>query len=394
MGRYGLIGTNIKHSLSPRIHQLYFDKLKLDHTYDLIEINQLKDLDLSNYDGFNITMPYKLEISKFLGLNRMIANTYDKKKNELFNSDVFGFKYLLKHYEIDFNDKNVVVLGSGQTAQMIEASIGDECHVQLISRSVGDYDNLDLFKGDILINASPQGLNDDFPLLVTKNHLKDFGVVIDLLYKPFRTPLLMLADELNINHHNGLMMLVAQAIMSESIWNNHELNEHLIDEIYYQILLEEINISLVGLPGVGKSTFSNCFNSVVSIDDEIEKKGKLIKDIFKNEGEAYFRRLEHEEIVRASKLKGNVIDLGAGAIEDENNIKVLKKNSFIVYLKREKEDILKSLDTSNRPMFSKTSFDDLVNRRLPLYELHSDFVLNIESISKSYEKLIERMRKL
>jgi shikimate kinase len=98
--------------------------------------------------------------------------------------------------------------------------------------------------------------------------------------------------------------------------------------------------------------------------------------------------------VRASKLKGTVIDLGAGAIEDENNIKVLKKNSFIVYLKREKEDILKSLDTSNRPMFSKTSFDDLVNRRLPLYELHSDFVLNIESISKSYEKLIERMRKL
>ena len=164
----------------------------------------------------------------------------------------------------------------------------------------------------------------------------------------------------------------------------------------------EKNIVLIGMSGCGKTTIGKMLLKELSMDffdtDEmIEKEdGRKIKDIFKEDGEVYFRKLETESAKKASQFQNAIISTGGGMILKEENMKYLKKNSFVVYLKRSVESIKKTMDASNRPLLAEglKKLYDMEKERGELYEKYADFtVINEGSPEETLKKILNFLKK-
>jgi len=253
---FGLVGTPLKHSFSPLMHNAAFLKLKIRAKYKLfpLEESELKsffaNLDKKNIRGLNITIPYKEKVLKlFAGTKNSAvtsigaANTVlvDRIKGlKFFNTDYLGF---LRHItQLKLKPKRVAILGAGGAARAIcfalgkkkvsEVFIYDIDHFRSLSlmkrfnyifpdskfRAVGRIEELNLNARDLLINASCVGMKPDDPLLINRNMLHHGLFVYDLIYNPKETKLLKLAKEAGINYANGLGMLLYQGVESLNIW--------------------------------------------------------------------------------------------------------------------------------------------------------------------------------
>ena len=382
--KFGLLGRKLGHSYSPMI----FD-LMGGYRYDLFEREPegIEDL-LKNgdFDGLNVTIPYKKEVLQYLdeidplALRLGAVNTIVKKNGKLFgyNSDYYGFLSLVQRTRIEPPNKKVLVLGSGGASVTVRAVLEDlGAQVVLISRSGEDnYTNLDRHRdAALIVNTTPVGMyphNGSAPL-----SLEGFTAlegVLDLIYNPARTQLLMECEKYGIPGFNGLWMLVAQAKQSAQWFLGRELPDSLVSDIHQKLRDKMENIALVGMAGCGKSTLGRALaketgKKFVDADAEVEDlAGKSIPEIFAQEGEEMFRRMETTVLAELGMESGLVIATGGGCVTREENYPLLHQNSRIIWLDR----CPARLPTEGRPLSQKTHPAKLYEMRKPLYKAFAD----------------------
>ncbi len=396
-----LIGEKLSHSYSSEIHNFS------DINYSLEEVKRpdLKNfLKSANYQGYNITIPYKEIVIPYLDYIDKTAseigsvNTILKKNGKLYgyNTDISGFSKALELNGINVENKTVAVLGSGGTSKTVCYYLKEKKakKIYVVSRNgeinYSNYNNK-INDAEILINATPVG---SFPknekALVNLKYLKKLKFVFDCVYNPFRTDLLLQAEKLKIKYSNGLTMLIFQAFFSEVIWG--KINE---DETVFEKILSKLNkkknIVLIGMPSCGKSTVGKQLAKKLNMpffdsDDEIEKTfKKSIPDYIKTFGEKSFREVESKTIYAISQYRGAVISVGGGVVLNEENINNLKQNGIIYYIKRKN----KFLTTKNRPISQEKTIKKIFKERKKLYYRSMDFCIeNNDNIENCIKKVI------
>ena len=379
--KYGLIGESLSHSKSKEIHELL-----ADYTYNLKDIKR-EELDeffeSKKFKGINVTIPYKEASMKYLddidNLAKEIGavNTIVNRDGRLigYNTDYLGFDYSLKFYGIDLKGKKVLILGSGGASKMLQKLVidkGAEEFVVISRSSENNYNTLDkLSDFEVIINATPVGMYpNNMDSKVDLNKFNNLEAVIDLIYNPLKTKLLLDGEKLNIKTMSGLMMLVAQAFFACELFLEKKLDESLIIKIYKKLKFDMENIILIGMPSSGKTTMGKMLAEKLNrkffdIDKLIEEEGKTIPEIFEEKGEEYFRGLESKVLEDISKENGLVIASGGGTPLRKENRDYILQNSLVIYLKRD----LENLETSGRPL-SKNLEDlkKLYSERKGIYE--------------------------
>lgn len=390
--KFGLLGRKLGHSLSPQIHSLL-----CDYEYRLYptEPENLDDFfSDKTLEGYNVTIPYKVEaFNRCATLSETAkkagsVNTVIRKADGTLhgdNTDYFGFSYMAEKVGCDFKDKKVLVLGSGGaslTVQLVAADLGAK-EITVVSRTgENNYGNVSLhYDADIIVNTTPVGMypNNGERLIELEKFTK-CRKVLDLIYNPARTPLLLDAEKLGIDCINGLYMLVAQALRAAEIFTKEEIPLSKIDEIYETIIANQKNMVLIGMPGCGKSTLAALLSKktgreCVDTDSEIEKCGMKIPEIFARYGEDEFRRMETDAVRKLAKESGRIIATGGGAVLKEENRTALRENSTVIFLKSSVE----SLATDGRPLSKDPeTLKKMLEQRLPLYEETADLSVEVE----------------
>ena len=150
------------------------------------------------------------------------------------------------------------------------------------------------------------------------------------------------------------------------------------------------NIVLIGMMGAGKSSIGHLLDAklqdfhYIDIDNEIERNEKMtIEEIFAVVGEAHFRELEHNTIKKFSNYHNQVIATGGGAVENQENLELLRQNSVIFYLKASIDELYERVKmASNRPLLKTTNpkqkLKDLMEKREQFY-IKADFETNTEN---------------
>ena len=387
--RYGLLGRKLGHSYSPMIHGM------LGYDYGLFErepedvADFLKDGD---FVGINVTIPYKKDVLPYLDEIDPLAarlgavNTIVRRNGKLkgYNSDYYGFLSMVRRTGIEVAGKKALVLGSGgasATACAVLADLGAQ--VVVISRTgENNYDNLHLHAGAaLLVNTTPVGMYPNTGIApVDVSRFSSLEGVLDVIYNPARTQLLLDCERLGIPSCNGLWMLVAQAVQSSRWFRDKELPDSLIADIHQALRNQMENIVLIGMAGCGKSTIGRQLaretgKKFVDADKEIEAlAGKSIPEIFADDGEAAFRRLETEVLATLGKQSGLVIATGGGCVTRAENYPLLHQNGRILWIRRDPG----KLPTAGRPLSQKTAPAVLYEQRKPLYRAFADAAVDNE----------------
>ena len=399
--RCGLLGETLGHSYSPRIHALLGD-----YDYYLYEVpkDKVEDFILhGEWDGLNVTIPYKKvaaslcdelsDIAKSLGS----VNTLVRRDGKIYgyNTDYYGFRSMVIESGVDVAGKKALVLctgGTGVTVQKVLSEMGAE--VVPISRSGEDnYDNIEKHSDAILVvNATPVGMypkNGVSPLDLKR--IPSCECVLDVIYNPMKTALILQAESLGLKFKSGLHMLVAQAKYSSERFQNTEIGDDLVTSIEKRLTKELENIILIGMPGSGKSAVAEALGkrlgrTVIETDAEIVKTAAMsIPKIFERSGEDEFRRLETDEIKNCGKLSEKIISTGGGTVTRNENYAYLHQNGVIVWLERD----ISKLPTAGRPISQKSDLNELYQKRKPMYEKFADIrVTNDGTVSETVEKII------
>ena len=404
----GLLGRKLGHSYSPQIHGLLGD-----YSYDLFEKepDELASfLKNGDFTGINVTIPYKKDVIPYLAALSPAAqkigsvNTIVRRADgSLFghNSDYFGFVSLVKHSGIAVEGKKVLVLGSGGTSNMVVTALRDlGAAPVVISRSgLNNYENLHLHAdASVIVNATPVGMYPNTG--VSPIDLRRFPAltgVLDVIYNPAKTQLLLDAEKLGIPHENGLWMLVAQAKEAAEYFTGKKLPDSCIEKIHGILSRQMKNVVLIGMPGCGKSTIGNLLarklgRKFVDADEEIiQLAGKSIPEIFAQDGEDAFRQWESDALAHLGKQSGLVIATGGGCVTRQRNYPALHQNGSIVWLERD----LSLLPTDGRPLSQSNRLEEMYAVRKPLYEAFADVrVANTGSPEDTVTEILSKLEEL
>lgn len=363
---YGLIGEKLGHSFSREIHQRLGG-----YDYRLQELTPAQlpaFLEKRDFRGVNVTIPYKQTVIPLLDeVDPKAAaigavNTIVNRRGRLcgYNTDYDGMAALARHAGLTLKNKNVLILGTGgtsRTAMTVAADLG-AAEIRRVSRTGrGDaitYEQAADLPVQVLINTTPCGMYpgcDGQPM-----DLSRFGWlegVLDAVYNPLRTRLVLQARDNGARGQGGLYMLVAQAAAACRLFLDRPLPDGALDSVYRAIHGQKQNIVLTGMPGSGKSTVGRVLarqldRELVDTDTEIIRVAKKpIPEIFAQRGERGFRDLESQVIQEVSRRTGLVIATGGGAILREENVRRLRQNGRIYFLDRPAEDIQ---PTDDRPL--------------------------------------------
>ena len=390
MKKFGLIGEKLGHSYSPLIHSKFGD-----YQYDLCEVSedQLEALLIDDtYGGFNVTMPYKKtviphldelsETAKKIGSVNTIVRLEDGRLIGG-NTDYFGFQYLLSANGIEVEGRKCMVLGSGGASLTVRAVLQDlgAGEIVVISRNGEDnYENIQKhFDSEVIINTTPVGMypnNGRAPVNVEDFH--NCQGVVDLIYNPNKTKLVLDAMAKSIPACGGLEMLVAQAKDASAMFQGIEIEDEEIDAAYDEVRSEMLNTVLIGMPGAGKTLIggeiaARMGKKFVDIDDMIvEHEGMSVPEIFAQKGEAHFRKVETQMLEKACIQSGLVIGTGGGIVKKKINYNIIKQNGVVIWVKRD----LDKLETEGRPLSMSVSLEQLWEERKDAYAYWSDFYIN------------------
>ena len=393
MKKYGCIGKKLTHSFSKEIHA----KLA-DYKYELIELDEeeiQRFFEKKDFAAINVTIPYKQTVIPYLDAVSEIAqrigavNTIVNKDGKLcgYNTDYYGMKALIERVGVELNEKKVLVLGTGgtsKTARVVASDMGAS-EVYVVSRRKADeyitYEEAVSLHSDadIIINTTPSGMFPDCesrPIDIAAFERLDG--VIDAVYNPLCTNLVLDAKQRGSKAEGGLYMLVMQAVVAVEKFLDTEIAKEVAEQVFAFVLSTKENIVLTGMPGSGKSTVGKLINidgyTFVDTDAEIEKRcGCTIKELVAAKGEKYFRDLETEVIRDVSSESCRIISTGGGAVLRAENVRALKRNGKLFFINAE---LSRLRATDDRP-FSDTEdkLKKLYNERIGIYQATADVVV-------------------
>ena len=404
----GLLGRKLGHSYSPQIHNLLGD-----YSYVLFEKepeeleNFLKNGDFS---GLNVTIPYKKEVIPYLSELSPTAkkmgcvNTVLRRSDGTLyghNTDYFGFTSLVRHAGLSVAGKKVLVLGSGGASNTAVAALKDlGASPVVISRSgENNYQNLHRHTdAAAIVNTTPVGMYPNTSVspidLGLFPHLEG---VLDVIYNPARTQLLLDAEKLGIPRENGLWMLVAQAKEAAEVFTGEKISDAVIEKIYRQLSHQMKNIVLIGMPGCGKTTIGTLLaeklgRTLADADEKIiSLAGKSIPDIFAQDGEPTFRDWETKALTELGKQSGLVIATGGGCVTQKRNYPLLHQNGYLVWLERD----CSVLPTDGRPLSQANDLGKMYAARKPLYEAFADIrVENTDTPAETVQHILNALEEL
>lgn len=423
MAKYGLIGKDIVHSQSPFLHQIIGD-----YEYELIEVQDEEELkkilEDTSYAGFNVTMPYKETVIKYLdelaewSVRTNAVNTIKRQSDGRlvgYNSDVRGF---IESVGDRVKGRKSMVFGTGGAARAVAygLELKDASEVIYVSRDpeaarsklpedakVISYDEVSLHNDtQVIVNATPVGNMNS----IDKSVLSEMGISVrnfaalelamDLIYCPYRTKFLQDARRLTgCKTASGLEMLIHQGIASRNIWKSSAhipvFERVATSAIKRKLLIRQLNIVAVGMPGCGKTSIFRKYAHelklpFVDIDHETEVlMGDSIENVLGEggQGEEFFRKMESEAVMAASKKSRSIIATGGGAILNPINRDLLKANSIVIYVKRP----LHMLATSGRPISQEHGVEELYDQRDRIYRRVADIsVSNNTNFGDSLDK--------
>lgn len=403
--RCGLLGKKLSHSYSPQIHSYLGN-----YTYELFEIAQdelgafLKNGDFS---GLNVTIPYKKDVIPFcdelsecakkLGAVNTIVKGYD---GHLIghNTDYFGFQAMLQKSGLAVCNKKVLVLGSGGASATVVAVLKElNADVVVISRAgENNYGNIAAHSdAAVIVNTTPVGMYPNTGVSpVDLGLFPNLEGVLDVIYNPARTQLLLDAQERGIVTENGLWMLVAQAKESALWFTGGKNSDEIIGKIHAKLRKQMENIVLIGMPGCGKSTIGKIVakklnRTFIDADQEIENlAGISIPEIILQLGEDRFRQYETEVLKELGKQSGLVIATGGGCVTRGENYPLLHQNGMIIWIQRNHT----LLPVEGRPLSQQGSLEDLYRTRKPMYQAFADHhVTNDGSIHETVQHILNKV---
>ncbi len=435
--KYGLIGKTLVHSYSKEIHEALGR-----YQYQLFSLAEDEMPDFINardFRGLNVTIPYKKDViplcDEVTDLARGIgavntlfwknasgtgASESISQEDRILvghNTDYEGFLYAASRAGIDFEGKGVLILGTGGTSLMARRAAADQnaAKIYIASRhpetdppsgsgiqdagilSTVSYDQLPEIAEsiDVIVNTTPVGTFPNNMQQVIR--LKDFPgcqAVIDVIYNPFKTALLLEAEKLGLKYTNGLPMLVAQATAAAGYFLGtpgafQKENQRIIKAMKQQMG----NIVLIGMPGTGKSIIGKLLaeltgKTLQDTDAKIEEEAKMtIPEIFEKEGEAGFRDRESAICKKLGKERNLIIATGGGAILRPENVAALRQNGTLVHITRS----IDKLPTRGRPLSKNIeALKKMEAQRMPLYKSAADITFR-NNYTCSRKKLRERV---
>ena len=435
--KYGLIGKTLVHSYSKEIHEALGR-----YQYQLFSLAEDEMPDFINardFRGLNVTIPYKKDViplcDEVTDLARGIgavntlfwknasgtgASESSSQEDKILvghNTDYEGFLYAASRAGIDFEGKGVLILGTGGTSLMARRAAADQnaAKIYIASRhpetdppsgseiqdagilSTVSYDQLPEIADsiDVIVNTTPVGTFPNNMQQVIR--LKDFPgcqAVIDVIYNPFKTALLLEAEKLGLKYTNGLPMLVAQATAAAGYFLGtsgafQKENQRIIKSMKQQMG----NIVLIGMPGTGKSLIGKHLaeltgKTLQDTDTKIKEEAKMtIPEIFEKEGEAGFRDRESAICKKLGKERNLIIATGGGAILRPENVDALRQNGTLVHITRS----IDKLPTRGRPLSKNIeTLKKMEAQRMPLYKAAADITFR-NNYTCSRKKLRQRV---
>ena len=411
--QYGLIGGKLGHSYSKIIHEQI-----ADYTYELMplptEAEARAFMEKRTFAAINVTIPYKQLVIPYCDVVDPKAqaigavNTIVNRDGKLYgyNTDYAGFAYLAKAHGVDFAGKTVLILGTGGTHSTVTAVCCDGGAKEILTASRTGKDGALLYSEamhrrdvQIVINTTPCGMYPNVgQCLIDPKAFPRLEAVLDVIYNPFRTELLLRAEDCGVTAAGGFEMLVAQAVFAAEHFTGKTLDSAaIIPDVSRRLRHELANVSIIGMPGCGKSTVGAALakrlgKKFVDLDAEIERRtGYTIPDIFAQEGEAAFRRYEADVLADIAKGNSQVIACGGGVIKNPANSRALRQNGPVLWVRRP----LERLATGGRPLSKGgAALKQLEAERTPLYSAASTAVLeNNGTLAEAVERAVELFKK-
>lgn len=403
---YGLLGEKLGHSFSPQIHRAlagYDYRLLPTPPEEMAELFRRRD-----FRGLNVTIPYKQTViplcdevdprAAAIGAVNTVVNRNGRLTG--YNTDIDGMICMARRAGVDLAGKKVVILGSGGTSHTAQAAARElgAAEIAVISRHGPDnYGNLSRHAdAQVLINTTPVGMYPDCGLSpVSLDAFPRLEGVLDVVFNPLRTALLLQAMDRGLPCSCGLPMLVAQARRAAELFTGTAIPSSRAEEVLSSLSSELENIVLIGMPGCGKTTVGRALaerlgRAFVDLDEEIVRRaGRPIPDIFAREGEDAFRALETRAVREAGSRTGLVISTGGGVVTRKENRDPLRQNGVIVHLTRP----LAALPTGGRPVSQSTDLAVLWQRRAPLYAAFADLTAdNSGPLERALEQIKEALK--
>lgn len=411
--RYGLIGEKLGHSFSKIIHEQL-----ADYTYDLIPLTR-EELDIfmqeKQFSALNVTIPYKETVIPYLDevnehARKICAvNTIVNRNGKLtgYNTDFYGFRYMLLNNGIEVKNKKALVLGKGGASKAVIAVLEELGASDIITVYYKENPETITYEdcyanhtdAEIIVNTTPVGMYpkaDDCPIDLSR--FPNLSGVADVVYNPLRTQLIVEAEKRNIPAAGGLEMLVAQAKYAVEIFLDTNIDDNRIDEINAGLIKERSNLVLIGMSGggktvLGKKAAEKLGKTFVDTDEEIVKRiGMPIAEFFAKEGEPAFRKIETEVLHELSSQNNLVISTGGGIVKNPLNVEILKRNGRIIWLKRDAGLLQSGHGRPLAPDMAATK--KLYEERLPLYTAAAEAIAEnngtaeegLDALLLAYEK--------
>ena len=405
---YGLLGERLGHSFSPQIHR---DLAGYDYQLLPTPPEAVEDLFARRaFQGLNVTIPYKRTVMPLcdeidpraaaIGAVNTVVNRNGRLTG--YNTDIDGFLYMARRAGVDMAGKKVVILGSGGTSRTARAAAGElgAREIVTVSRHGEDnYQNLSRHAdAQVLVNTTPVGMYPNWGQSpVSLESFPALEGVLDVVYNPLRTALLLQAEERGLPCSCGLPMLVAQAKRAAELFTGQNIDDSRAEAVLHGLRGQLTNIVLIGMPGCGKTTVGRALagklgRTFVDLDEEIVRRaGTSIPEIFAREGEAGFRERESALIREFGERTGLVVSTGGGVVTRRENYIPLKQNGLLLHLRRDPA----ALPTDGRPLSQATAPEELWRRRAPLYAAFADGEIdNNGTLAGTLEQIEKEMTKL
>ena len=405
---YGLLGERLGHSFSPQIHR---DLAGYDYQLLPTPPEAVEDLFARRaFQGLNVTIPYKRTVMPLcdeidpraaaIGAVNTVVNRNGRLTG--YNTDIDGFLYMVRRAGMDMAGKKVVILGSGGTSRTARAAAGElgAREIVTVSRHGEDnYQNLSRHAdAQVLVNTTPVGMYPNWGQSpVSLESFPALEGVLDVVYNPLRTALLLQAEERGLPRSCGLPMLVAQAKRAAELFTGQNIDDSRAEAVLHGLREQLTSIVLIGMPGCGKTTVGRALagklgRTFVDLDEEIVRRaGMSIPEIFAREGEAGFRERESALVREFGERTGLVVSTGGGVVTRRENYIPLKQNGLLLHLRRDPA----ALPTDGRPLSQATAPEELWRRRAPLYAAFADGEIdNNGTLAGTLEQIEKEMTKL